>query len=157
MIYRIAEEKEFLQLAHMRWDFTLDGRNIEALELDKDEFLEECVHFFRDGTNNNLWSHWIAVENDIVITSISVNHIRKVPKPTLYMDEYAYVTNVYTKPEFRGNKIASKLMDCVVEWGKKKNFELMIVWPSSKAVNYYSKIGFDSNNDLMELVLRADA
>ncbi len=73
------------------------------------------------------------------------------------MDEYAYVTNVYTKPEFRGNKIASKLMDCVVEWGKKKNFELMIVWPSSKAVNYYSKIGFDSNNDLMELVLRADA
>jgi len=157
MIYRIAEERDFFDLAQMRWDFTLDGRNVDELKLNKEEFLKECVDFFRSGTNRELWSHWVAVENDVVISSISVNHIRKVPKPTLYVDEYVYVTNVYTKPEYRGNKIASKLMDCVVEWGKKKNFELMIVWPSRRAVNYYNRIGFDGNNDLMELVLRPDA
>lgn len=157
MIYRIAEKKDFRDLALMRWDFTLDGRNLEALDLNKDEFMEECIQFFREGTENGLWSHWIAVDDHVVVTSISVNHIRKVPKPTLYVDEYAYVTNVYTKPEYRGKRIASNLMDEVVEWGKEKHFELMIVWPSSRAVNYYKKIGFDDKNDLMELILRDDA
>lgn len=157
MIYRIAEKRDFKDLAMMRWDFTLDGRNIDEMNLNKEEFVTECIDFFREGAENGLWSHWVAVDNDVVVTSISVNHIRKVPKPTLYVDEYAYVTNVYTKPEYRGNRIASKLMDEVVEWGKKKNFELMIVWPSSKAVIYYKKIGFDDRNDLMELVLRPDA
>ena len=75
----------------------------------------------------------------------------------MFVDEYAYVTNVYTKPAYRGQGIASKLMEEVVKWGKDKYFELMIVWPSKPAIKYYSKIGFDEKNDLMELVLREDA
>lgn len=31
VIYRIAEKRDFKDLAMMRWDFTLDGRNIDEM------------------------------------------------------------------------------------------------------------------------------
>lgn len=104
----------------------------------------------------NLWTHWIAEENEEIVSHISINHIRKVPKPNLFVDQFAYVTNVYTKPEYRGKGIGSMLMDCVIEWATDKSFELLIVWPSSKAINFYSRIGFKSENDVMELIIRPE-
>jgi GNAT superfamily N-acetyltransferase len=73
-----------------------------------------------------------------------------------WFDEYGYVTNVYTRPEYRGLNIGSKLMDYVKDWATEIDFEILIVWPSSKAVNFYERKGFKSDNDVMELVIRPD-
>lgn len=157
MNYRIANKFDFAALASMRWDFKVEGEDTVDLIAKKDDFLKECVDFFNTSDDNGLWTHWIAEENDEIISHISVNHIRKVPKPNLFFDEYAYVTNVYTKPEFRGQGVGSKLMDHVIKWGHEKSFEIMIVWPSSKAVNFYKRKGFKSENEIMERVIRPEA
>jgi|GEM_PF-69198 len=157
LTFQVCPSVYFDQLSQLRWDFTLADRNIDELDLDHPSFIQECQGFFSQGHSQDTWSHWVVIVNDEVVSSISVNHIRKVPKPTLFMDEYAYVTNVYTKPEFRQRGLASRLMDHILTWAKERNFELMIVWPSRPAVNYYKKVGFKEQNDLMELVLREDA
>lgn len=114
---------------------------------DKKEFLKECIDFFKQGNEDGTWTHWIVTYGDTIISNISIHHIRKVPKPNRYIDEYGYVTNVYSKPEYRGQGIGSKLMDHVKDWAIKNDFEILIVWPSSKAVKFYEQKGFSNQND----------
>ena len=43
MLYRIATEKDLLQLAYLRWDFRMEGGEIPVVS--KDEFIAACVRF----------------------------------------------------------------------------------------------------------------
>lgn len=156
MDYRIANEKDFSELANMRWDFKMEGKNAEVNCYNKEEFLKECIDFFKQGFKERTWTHWIATNEDTIISNVAVHHIRKVPKPNRYIDEFGYVTNVYTRSEYRGQNIGSILMDYVKDWAIENDFEILIVWPSSKAVNFYERKGFSNENDVMELVIRPD-
>lgn len=155
MNYRIAEEKDFSELANMRWKFKIEEKD-DNNQI-KEEFIKECQDFFQQGHKDKSWTHWIAIDDDNTITSnISIHHIRKIPKPNRFIDEYGYVTNVYTKPMYRGLGIGTKLMNCVKEWAIKKDFEILIVWPSSKSIKFYERNGFNNENDVMELIFRSD-
>lgn len=156
MKYRIANERDFPELANMRWDFKMEGRDKEIPCCNKEEFLKECIDFFKQGFKEKTWTHWIATNGESIISNVSVFHIRKVPKPNRYIDEYGYVTNVYTKPGYRGQGIGSELMDYIKNWAIEKDFEILIVWPSSKAVKFYERKGFNNENDVMELIIRPD-
>lgn len=155
MDYRIANEQDFLELANMRWDFKMEDKDNDSY-YNKEEFIMECIDFFKQGYEDRTWTHWIAINEDTIVSNISVHRVRKVPKPNRYIDEYGYVTNVYTKPQFRGLGIGSKLMDYVKDWAIESDFELLIVWPSNKAVKFYEGKGFSNENDVMELVIRPD-
>lgn len=155
MEYRIAEIDDFFELAEMRWDFKTEGKDMD-LGLNKGIFISKCHDFFVSGNNNSSWTHWVAVDNKTIVSHISINHIRKIPKPNRIDDEYGYITNVYTRPEYRGRGIGSKLMDSVKEWAVEKDYEILIVWPSHKAVNFYERKGFRSENEIMEMILRDD-
>ena len=45
-------------------------------------------------------------------------------------------------------------MKRVKEWAKEQDLELLIVWPSDRAVTFYERSGFTPENDIMQLVLR---
>lgn len=156
MDYRIANEGDFPELAKMRWSFKLEDKDVKDNDYKEDEFYRECIDFFSKGFRDGTWTHWIAINEDTIVSVISVHHIRKIPKPNRYIDEFGYVTNVYTIPEYRGKKIGSKLMDCVKEWAIEKDFEIMIVWPNSRAIKFYQRKEFNTENDVMELVIRPD-
>jgi ribosomal protein S18 acetylase RimI-like enzyme len=156
MDYRIANEKDIPELATLRWDFKMEDKETEVNYYNKQELLNECEAFLKQGFKDRTWTHWIATHEDTIISNVSVHHIRKIPKPNRYIDKFGYVTNVYTRPEFRGQTIGSKLMDYVKDWSVENDFELLIVWPSSNAVKFYERKGFCNENDVLELVIRPD-
>lgn len=156
MDYRIANEKDFLDLAKMRWNFKMEEKDPKDNDYNEDKFYKECIDFFQKGFRDGTWTHLIATNDNRIISNISIHHIRKIPKPNRYIDEFGYVTNVYTIPEYRGQKIGLKLMDCVKDWAIKKDFEILIVWPSSNAINFYQRKEFNTENDVMELAIRED-
>ena len=47
-------------------------------------------------------------------------------------------------------------MDRVKAWATEKDLEILIVWPSSKAVKFYERKGFKNDNEIMELFIRPD-
>lgn len=47
-------------------------------------------------------------------------------------------------------------MNHVVNWAKKKDLELLIVWPSNQAIKFYERQGFKNKNDIMELEIGHD-
>ncbi|MBU5438926.1 GNAT family N-acetyltransferase [Tissierella sp. MSJ-40] len=155
MEYRIANKQDISQLVEMRWNFKMENKE-EYNICDKQEFINECESFFKKGLEEGNWTHWIAVDKGDIVSHISISHIRKIPKPSRLHDEYGYVTNVYTKPSYRGNGIGSELMDRVNKWAEEKDFEILIVWPSKKAIPFYKRKGFSNQNEIMEKVLRID-
>lgn len=151
MIYRTAIEKDFLQLAKMRWDFRQEsGEEIAVVE--KAEFVENCLEFLHKESVN--YVYWIAENDGGIVSHIFVNRIKLVPRPCRIEDSFAYLTNTYTKPEFRGKGIGGELLKNVIEWAKGEDFELLLVYPSEESVNFYERLGFENDKEVLKLVLR---
>ena len=155
MIYRLANDGDLLQLSQMRWDFRTEGKD-DQTDCDIQRFLVECTEFLKSGLVNNDWAYWVAEEDREIISHVFIKRIRKVPKPLRLWDEIGYVTNVYTKPQYRGRGIGKTLMGRVKEWAIESDLELLIVWPSERAVPFYEREGFQNKNEILELILRDD-
>lgn len=151
MIYRTANENDFPQLAQMRWDFRQENGEETAI-VSKSEFIENCVEFLRKETKN--YVYWIAENNGEVISHIFVQTINLVPRPCRLNDAFAYLTNTYTKPEFRSKGIGAELLNHVIDWAKTEDFELLLVYPSDEAINFYKRLGFENDSEILKLILR---
>lgn len=151
MIYRTATEKDFPQLAEMRWDFRQEsGEEIAIVE--KAEFIENCLEFLQKESAN--YTYWLAENDGEIVSHIFVHRIKLVPRPCRIEDSFAYLTNTYTKPAFRGKGIGAELLRKVIEWAKGEDFELLLVYPSEESVNFYRRSGFENDDEVLKLVLR---
>jgi len=151
MIYRTATEKDFPQLAEMRWDFRQEsGEEIAVVE--KSEFIEKCLEFLQNESTS--FVYWIAENDGEIVSHIFVNRIKLVPRPCRIKDSFAYLTNTYTKPEFRGKGIGAELLQKVIEWAKDEDFELILVYPSEESISFYGRLGFENDKEVLKLTLR---
>jgi GNAT superfamily N-acetyltransferase len=155
MNFRKAENKDVKELAEIRWDFQYDPEDGKP-EVSKNEFIIYCADFLKENLESGDWVCWVAEDSGKIISQIFIKKIRKMPKPNRLKDEYGYVTNVFTRSEFRNKGIGKVLMSKVKEWAIEEDLQLLIVWPSKKSINFYKNMGFTSENEIMELVLRED-
>ncbi|WP_255350845.1 GNAT family N-acetyltransferase [Salinicoccus sp. YB14-2] len=63
---------------------------------------------------------------------------------------FAFMTNVYTIPENRGEGIGGQLITKVNAWSKEQNNEFIIVWPSETSIDFYKRYGYHHCNESME-------
>lgn len=155
MKYRLATSADLKALAELRWAFrTEDAETPNRVK--KEEFIAACVQFLTDGLSSNQWVYWIAEDENEIIAQIFVQCIKTVPKPERLEDMYGYVTNVYTKPSYRGQGIGFNLMKRVKDWAEAEELETLIVWPSERSRTFYERLGFKSENDIMEYELRPE-
>ena len=89
---------------------------------------------------SDIWSIWVAEENGMIVSNIYIELIHKVPRPGRITHPFAYMTNVYTKPDYRGKGIGSKLISKINEWAKENKYEFIIVWPSDEGVDFTRKM-----------------
>jgi GNAT superfamily N-acetyltransferase len=153
MNYRIATDADLTQLAELRWDFRMEG-NDELPADDQAEFVEACVAFFKRGLENGSHVCWLAEASGEIVSHIFVHKIDLVPRPCKIHDQFGYITNNYTKPEYRKRGIGSLLMQKVKDWAHAADLELLIVYPSEGAISFYERAGFRTENEVMELRLR---
>jgi GNAT superfamily N-acetyltransferase len=151
MIYRTATEKDFFQLARMRWDFRQESGQ-ETAALSFEEFAEVCVDFLRNQAKN--YTYWIAESEGEIVSHIFVSRVALVPRPCRTNDAFGYLTNVYTKPDFRGKNVGSGLLRKVIDWARAEDLELLLVYPSDESVNFYRRSGFKDDKEILKLVLR---
>ncbi|MFS1512212.1 GNAT family N-acetyltransferase [Chengkuizengella sp. SCS-71B] len=149
MIIRLAEAKDIEQLIKMRWDSTIEVDESKKNE-SYDDFEKECQIFLENALNSSQWYIWVAVEKDTILSHIYIELIQKVPRPGRTTNPFAYMTNVYTVPEYRNIGVGSKVLDSINKWIKKNNYEFVIVWPSDEAINYYKKNGYVHCSEPME-------
>jgi GNAT superfamily N-acetyltransferase len=150
----MATIHDLAQLAELRWDFRNEDGTEQAV-VDREEFLRTCRGFLMQGLEAGYHTYWIAEEAGEIVSQIFVHRIDMVPRPCKLRDLFGYITNNYTKPVYRRLGIGSELMRRVKQWAQDEDMELLLVHPSKEAVPFYERAGFSSENDVMELILRA--
>jgi GNAT superfamily N-acetyltransferase len=153
MNYRLAIKEDFPQLAQMRWDFQVEDE-AEKPVVEKTEFLEKCAGYLKKSAARGDWAFWIAEENGEIISQMFVHTIESVPRPARLENLWGYLTNVYTKPAFRGHGIGAQLLREVKSWAIEQDLELLIVSPSDDSIEFYKRAGFAEETDFYQLRLR---
>lgn len=149
MEIRLAEIKDIPQLIKMRWDFTIEYDESKRTA-SYESFVKECQSFLEQAINGEQWYIWVAEENETIVSHIYIEVIQKVPRPGRITYPFAYMTNVYTIPEYRNKGIGSALLQTINEWIKENKYEFVIVWPSEDSNGYYEKNGYVHCSEPME-------
>lgn len=149
MLIRIATETDAPSLAELRWQFQMDLSD----SITKTAFLDSCIRFFRQSMQQN-WTHWVAEVGGELVAMISIQGIQTIPAPRRINNSFGYLTNFYTKPDFRGQGIGQQLLQTAQAWAVEQSLELLIVWSSEEAIGHYKKQGFRSNEELLEFLIQ---
>lgn len=152
MVIREVQDRDFVQLAEMRWahavedDETYGEHNTDGVT--KSVFIEEFVAFLY--TNKEYKIFVAEDENAKILSAMFVYLIPTIPTPNAKREFIAYLTKVFTLEEYRGKGIGTRLLDYVKNYLSSINCELVFAWPSKKSAEWYKSHGFSDNNEIFE-------
>lgn len=151
MKLRFAEEKDYLQLAEMRWlhceeeDIDYHEHNLKGVN--KEAFIAAFTAFLHGHPEYKIF---IADDNGVVACAMFAYMIPKIPRPNGTARYIAYLTNVFTRKEYRNQRIGTGLLNHIKKYLADAACELIFAWPSEKSVKWYSRNGFCQENEVFE-------
>lgn len=154
MEIRLANEADYNELALMKWEHGVEDdidygeHNLDGVN--KDEFVEEFFAFLKAHKEYDII---VAEKNGIVVSAMFVYLIPKLPKPNGNAKFIAYLTNVYTKKEYRNKGIGTQIMNYIKSYLIEKKCELLFAWPSDNSIAWYQRNGFSEDNEIFECPL----
>ncbi|MBQ6349789.1 MAG: GNAT family N-acetyltransferase [Methanobrevibacter sp.] len=154
MIIRTANEADYTELALMKWehgaedDIDYGEHNLDGV--DKKSFLNKFISFLN---NNKEYRIVVVEENGIVVSAMFIYLIPKLPKPNGNAKYIAYLTNVYTKKEYRNKGIGTRILEYIKSDLIEKRCELLFAWPSDNSIAWYQRNGFNEDNEIFECPL----
>ena len=154
MEIRLANEADYNELALMKWehgaedDIDYDEHNLDGVN--KDEFVDEFVAFLKSHMEYEII---VAEVNGIVVSAMFVYLISKLPKPNGNAKYIAYLTNIYTKKEYRNKGIGTQMMNYIKSYLIEKKCELLFACPSDNSIAWYQRNGFNGDNEIFECPL----
>lgn len=151
MELRLAREQDYMQLAELKWlhgeEDDMDYGEKNLVGADKNLFMEEFVRFLRE---HKEYLMFVAADGNTVASAMFVYMIPKVPKPNGKAKCIAYLTNVFTRKEYRNQGIGTELLTYIKGYLTEHKCELLFVWPSEKSTSWYKKNGFNPENEIFE-------
>lgn len=157
MNVRMANENDYMQLAELKWlhckedEFIYGEQSLK--DCNKKEFMEEFVDFLK---YDNSYKIFVIEDNGIILSSMFLHMIRKLPRPNGKTKFIGYITNVFTKEEYRNKGIGTKLLNHIKDYAINEKCELLFVFPSNKSIKWYEKNGFNKENDIFELIINEE-
>lgn len=143
---RLATRPDINALVEMRRDFTFEDPEVNEAP-SRVGFEADCADFLEDAISSGRWHIWVAELDGRIVSHVFVALIDKVPRPVRENSKIAYLTNVYTRPEYRGRGISAQLIERAQQAAREARVELMIVWPSEESVELYKRAGFADPNE----------
>lgn len=140
---RLATANDGPALAALRWEFSQEDGGPEEHWA---EFLHRWSGFW-DAAHERGWLVWVAEQDGQLIGNMWLQLVEKVPRPGRRIRYLGYLTNVYVKPEARGQAVGGRILDEVIAWATAENLELLFVWPRSESVEFYKRAGFRISAD----------
>jgi GNAT superfamily N-acetyltransferase len=145
-IYR-AEDADLSDLATLRYRWRTSESGEEGLSLeDYDEQHRDWLVRHRSSHTPYLVAHkghpvgcgWLVV-------------IDRVPGPGRFIRQGGMIQSVYIVPEFRNQGLGARLMKVIIEDARVAGLDYLMVHPSSKAFDFYRRLGFNAAEKLLEL------
>ncbi|GFP75617.1 GNAT family N-acetyltransferase [Clostridium fungisolvens] len=148
MIYRKANISEIEQLSELRKQQLIDEGIEPNIDID-----EELKVFFHNKLNDGSLIQWVVEDHDEIIATAAIVFYEFPPTYTNKSGKKGYVTNVYTKDNYRGRGIATTLLNKLVEESKMAGVMKLWLGASKLGRPVYKRFGFKENDSWLELNL----
>lgn len=136
MIYRKATTEDIDKIIELRIKLLIE----EAASTPSDIRVELREYFLAE--LNHSIVVMLAEYNDKVIATSSVVFQQYPPSFSNKHGLRAYITNVYTIPEYRRKGINTILLDKLVEEIRARNVSYIWLWATEQGTHLYTKYGF---------------
>ena len=139
--YDIATKDDIKELIRLRIAYMMDDfgsvSEDERIALDK-----QLPDYFLRKLGSELIAFVARDENRIV--SVAYLLIIEMPANLMLLNGiYGDVLNVYTEPEYRGKGLATRLMNNLIEYGKKAGLGRIDLMATDDGYPIYKKVGFE--------------
>lgn len=150
--FRLATIADGAELAKMRWAFRAeDGERPVQSEA---EFTDRYLAFLREGLSSNRWTYWVAEDAGELVAHMALHVVRSVPRPSRRRDQWGYLTDCYTRPDYRNQEIGSRLIERVSAWAMSLDLEMLLVSPSERSRPFYARAEFRTADGFLTRALR---
>ncbi|WP_246281105.1 GNAT family N-acetyltransferase [Saccharibacillus qingshengii] len=154
LIMRTARTDDIGQLAEMRYDSTIENHpELTITDEQQRDYTDEMHEFLEEAIGSEHWVVWLAEYGEEIVGHVYLEMVRKVPRPGRTTKPFIYMTNVYTRPQHRGLGIGSRLAQVVEQWARELDHDFIMVWPSGRGEEFYTKNGYSACSVPMELKL----
>ncbi|MEB5686407.1 GNAT family N-acetyltransferase [Mammaliicoccus lentus] len=140
---------------------TIDDLNI-IVKLRKQQLIDEGSNpiididhdletFFTNVITDESLYQLLAVENEGVIATGAIIYYPFPPSYINQSGERAYVTNIYTHPNFRGRGIAQQIISLLIKDAEARDIKKIFLAASPLGKPVYKKLGFEEAPEWMEI------
>lgn len=117
-------------------------------------FRKSIKEFFLNKMKCNEFMAWLAEVDDDIIATSGLSFLQKPPHFINITGEYAYIMNMYTKPEWRRKGIGSALLEKLFEEIKSRGIQSIVLHATLGGRPLYEKYGFRENDGDKEMILK---
>lgn len=120
-----------------------------------DIILQKNAKLFLNRHLNNDYFCFVKEINNEIIATCAIQIIEYLPLYTNLSGKIGYISNVYTKEEFRNKGIQKELMKECIDFLKSRNISIAELGTSNPiAIHLYKKFGFYHNKNAMKSNLK---
>ncbi|MED4205468.1 GNAT family N-acetyltransferase [Neobacillus mesonae] len=146
MNYRIATTNDIDELVDLRKKQLVDEGIEPSIDIDTELFT-----FFKNKLSDGSLIQWLVEAQEEIIACGAIIFYDFPPSYTNKSGKKAYITNMYTKENYRGQGIATKLLLKLVEEAKTAGITKVWLGASKMGRPVYKKFGFKETDEWLEL------
>ena len=147
--YRLATIDDLELLAQARVEFFADIHK-DIADSQKAEIYNSNKAYFIETLGDDTFTAWFAFDGDALIATSGVNFYRTPPNPKNPTGKTAYISNMFTKSEYRGRGIATRLFALTVDEARKRGCGKVVLHATDMGRPVYEKYGFFVPDGAME-------
>lgn len=149
LLFREVTVGDLEQLTRIRVEFFADLHK-DMTDTQKAEMYTCNKEYFEETLNDGTFTAYLAFDGDIIAATSGVNFYKTPPNPKNPTGKTAYISNMFTKPEYRGRGIATRLFAMTVAEAKRCGCGKVVLHATDMGRSIYEKYGFFVPNGAME-------
>ena len=150
---RKANLNDIDKLIEFRIEFLQEIQEI-PLEKEIKIFQRSLKDFFVNKMKSDEFIAWLAEFDNKIIATSGLSFLQKPPHFLNITGKFAYIMNMYTKPEWRRKGIGSALLEKLFEEIKQKGIQSVVLHSTLSGKPLYEKYGFRENDGDKEMILK---
>ncbi|NVM19403.1 MAG: GNAT family N-acetyltransferase [Candidatus Lokiarchaeota archaeon] len=117
-------------------------------------FRKSLKDYFLEKMKSNEFIAWLAESDNEIIATSGLSFLQKPPHFINMTGKFAYIMNMYTKPEWRRKGIGSELLEKLFEEIKQNGIQPVVLHSTPTGRPLYEKYGLRDNDGDKEMILK---
>ncbi len=107
------------------------------------------IQYFQEKMQDKQFVAWVAetVDGEIIATA-AVSFYETAPKPWNLESKYAFVSSMYTEPEYRRQGIGGRLLKEALDYSRSQGITHATLHASKSGKSLYESFGFEDTNEM---------